>query len=270
MEAAARRRARGGVTARGLRRSGRTRRSRPLAHRDGGAAGQARGASGALRASILRSPARRSSRPNRCWPRSGCAGGPTPWRRSSPARRRAGTRSWRRWPMPSRAATFRRNLFDGMIAARLFDAGDAPFEDLDALARLCGRHLRQPYGTGRPSSRRLRRGDPRRAPLRARGRDRGPAPSAAGTQGAGARAAAAGRGRRGARSRGSGGDRGGAGGARRRCRARPPPLCCPAGSRTSVSAAPAADPEAVMAGGLELSEFRSRAALLRRAATGRW
>ena len=130
METAARRRARGGVTARGLRRSGRTRRSRPLAHGDGGAAGPARGASGALRASISRSPARRSSRPNRCWPRSGCAGGPTPWRRSSPAQppRRHEVVA----PLADAVAggDLPQELFDGMIAARLFDAGDAPFDGL--------------------------------------------------------------------------------------------------------------------------------------------
>jgi phytoene/squalene synthetase len=168
-----------------------------------------------------------------------------------------------------RAAALPQNLFDEMIAARLTDASPAPHADGASLARyiertsahlmeLAARHLGAPeaalpavrkfgYGAGVAG---LLRALPE---LRARGRD--PLPpstdlAALARDGLAAIAAA------------------------RAKRALVPPEILPAllpGWLAELRLKRAvADPESIPTVGLEVSEFRARAALLRTALTGRW
>ncbi len=160
-------------------------------------------------------------------------------------------------------------LFDGMIAARLFDAGDAPFDDLDALRAyvdatsgnlmdLAARHLGA-AGAALPVVRRFARGAGVAALLRAlpdlEALGRAPLPPGADI----AEIA-----RDGLAEIDSA----------RADRAAVPPAVAAAllpGWLADIRLRAAiADPDAVMTGGLEVSEFRSRAVLLRRVATGRW
>jgi phytoene/squalene synthetase len=160
-------------------------------------------------------------------------------------------------------------LFDGMIAARLFDAGDAPFDDLDALRGyvdatsgnlmdLAARHLGA-SGAALPVVRRFARGAGIAALLRAlpelAALGRSPLPPGAdlaeiAREGLAKIAAA-------------------------RAERAAVPREAAAALLPGWLAAPrlrraAADPEAVMRGALEVSEFRARAALLWRGVSGRW
>ena len=159
--------------------------------------------------------------------------------------------------------------FDGMIAARMFDAGDAPFEDTDALRayvdatsgnlmELAARHLGA-SDAAIPVVRRFARGAGIAALLRAlpelKATGRAPLPpgadvAALAREGLAEIAAA------------------------RAERATVPreaaAALLPGWLAELRLGRAAAEPEAVMSGGLEVSEFRARAALLRRVVTGRW
>lgn len=160
-------------------------------------------------------------------------------------------------------------LFDGMIAARLFDAGDAPFEDLDGLRgyvdatsgnlmELAVRHLGA-SGAAIPVVRRFARGAGIAALLRAlpdlEALGRAPLPPDADVAEIAREGLAeidAARAERAAVPRAA-------------AAALLPGWLADIRLRRAV-----ADPGCVLKGGLEVSEFRSRAVLLRRAATGRW
>ena len=160
-------------------------------------------------------------------------------------------------------------LFDGMIAARLFDAGDAPFEDLDGLRgyvdatsgnlmELAARHLGA-SGAAIPVVRRFARGAGIAALLRAlpdlEALGRAPLPPDADVAEIAREGLAeldAARAERAAVPRAA-------------AAALLPGWLADIRLRRAV-----ADPGCVLKGGLEVSEFRSRAVLLRRAATGRW
>jgi phytoene/squalene synthetase len=160
-------------------------------------------------------------------------------------------------------------LFDGMIAARLFDAGDAPFDDLEALRAyvdatsgnlmdLTARHLGA-SGVALPVVRRFARGAGVAALLRAlpdlEALGRAPLPPGADVAEIARHGLADIQ-------------------AARADRAVVPPAAAAAllpGWLADIRLHRAvADPECVLKGGLEVSEFRSRAVLLRRVATGRW
>ena len=160
-------------------------------------------------------------------------------------------------------------LFDGMIAARLFDAGDAPFEDLDGLRgyvdatsgnlmELAARHLGA-SGAAIPVVRRFARGAGIAALLRAlpdlEALGRAPLPPDADVAEIAREGLAeidAARAERAAVPRAA-------------AAALLPGWLADIRLRRAV-----ADPGCVLKGGLEVSEFRSRAVLLRRVATGRW
>jgi phytoene/squalene synthetase len=160
-------------------------------------------------------------------------------------------------------------LFDGMIAARLFDAGDAPFEGLDGLRgyvdatsgnlmELAARHLGA-SGAAIPVVRRFARGAGIAALLRAlpdlEALGRAPLPPDADVAEIAREGLAeidAARAERAAVPRAA-------------AAALLPGWLADIRLRRAV-----ADPGCVLKGGLEVSEFRSRAVLLRRVATGRW
>ena len=160
-------------------------------------------------------------------------------------------------------------LFDGMIAARLFDAGDAPFEGLDGLRgyvdatsgnlmELAVRHLGA-SGAVISVVRRFARGAGIAALLRAlpdlEALGRAPLPPDADVAEIAREGLAeidAARAERAAVPRAA-------------AAALLPGWLADIRLRRAV-----ADPGCVLKGGLEVSEFRSRAVLLRRVATGRW
>ena len=162
-----------------------------------------------------------------------------------------------------------RDLLDGMIAARLFDADDAPFEDMDALRgyvdatsgnlmELAARHLGV-SGVALSIVRRFALGAGIAALLRAlpelEALGRAPLPLGADVAGIAREGLDAIEGARAAR----------AAVASDVTAALLPGWLADIRLRAAI-----ADPDAVMTGGLEVSEFRARAVLLRRAATGRW